>query len=348
MTDELQATLPEETPVDVTPDVTPEKVEAVEPPQMEDTIRETYRKLTQTERVRDEGGRFAKAAQAAQETPQAEAPTEAAPTEEVAPQVAQRPHDAPPNTWRKELQAEFGKLPESVREEIHRRESDFHKGIAQYKEAASFGHAMFEDVSPHFDAMRAMGATPQEVVRDVLGAWRNLATGSPEQKRATLFTLAQNFGISLSEAPQALNSVSSPPELTPVLQRLQQLEATITESQRYREQAEQAQLLSEAEKFLSDPKHEHLETVFEDVLALVRAGVNPEDAYNKAIWAHPDTRTRLLAKQDEDRRKREAAEAAAARKAAASNVVRRGTPPALPKTGSMEDTIRAAYRQLQG
>jgi hypothetical protein len=159
--------------------------------------------------------------------------------------------------------------------------------------------------------------------------------------------LAQGYGISLNELADPRYRGEQPaPELAPVLQRLGQLEQTITESQRAREEAEHAERVSAAQKFLSDPKHEHMDTVFEDVVALVRAGRDPEKAYEQAIWAHPETRAKLMAKQDAERRQREAAEAAAARKAAAVNVQRRGTPPVAAKPGSMEDTIRETYRAL--
>jgi hypothetical protein len=159
--------------------------------------------------------------------------------------------------------------------------------------------------------------------------------------------LAQGYGISLNELADPRYRGEQPaPELAPVLQRLGQLEQTITESQRAREEAEHAERVSAAQKFLSDPKHEHMDTVFEDVVALVRAGRDPEQAYEQAIWAHPETRAKLMAKQDAERRQREAAEAAAARKAAAVNVQRRGSPPAAAKPGTMEDTIRETYRSL--
>jgi hypothetical protein len=71
-----------------------------------------------------------------------------------------------------------------------------------------------------------------------------------------------------------------------------------------------------------------------------------QEAYDKAIWMVPEVRDKLLAKQDQERRAKEAEQAAAARKAAAANVRPRGTPPAAQKPGSMEDTIRATYREL--
>ena len=337
---------PVETPVEAPAEAAVE-TPAVETPavaadvSMEDTIRETYRELTQP-RERDEGGRF---------VGKAATPADAASTEgeaaAAAPAAAAEPWHSAPNTWKKEVAANYATLPDAVKQEIHRREEDFHKGIGQYKDAAAFGHSLFEDLSPHFDTMRQLGATPKEVVRDVMNAWRSLTTGTPDQKRDTLLRLAAGFGISLGDRADTRDrETSDSPELAPVLQRLAQLEGTITESQRAREAAEHAERVAQAQKFLSDPKREHLEAVFEDVVALVRAGKAPEDAYEQAIWAHPETRAKLLAKQDDERKRADAERAAAARKAAVVNVQKRGAPPAAAKPGTMEDTIRQEYRRL--
>lgn len=350
MTDEVLATEPV---VDATPaDVTPEPVTPVEatPATMEDTIRETYQKLTKPTRERGPDGKFSRTESTENtEITAAHGNTgEGVDVPAIAAPSSPQPWEAPPNTWTKDTAALFATLPEPVKQEIHKREADFHKGIGQYKDAAAFGHSLFEDLSPHFEVMRQMGGTPKEVVREAIGAWRTLATGTPDQKRDTLLQLARGYGINLSEQTDArYREPSAAPELAPVLQRIAQLEGTIEQSQRAREEAEHAERVSQAQKFLSDPTREHMEAVFDDVVALVRAGRTPEQAYEQAIWAHPETRAKLMAKQDAERKQREAAEAAAARKAAAVNVQRRGTPPAALKTGSMEDTIRQTLRSMQ-
>ena len=336
-------------PLDATPtDITPEPVTPTEaaPASMEDTIRETYQKLTTPKRERGTDGKFLRTEST--EVPGSTGTEAAAPTETAPVPTEPKPWERAPNTWKKEVTDLYGTLPEPVRQEIHRREEDFHKGISQYKDAAAFGHSLFEDISPHFDVMRQIGGTPKEVVREAVNTWRTLATGSPDQKRDTLLSIARNYGITLAEhADTRYREPSTSPELAPVLQRIAQLEGTITESQRAREEAEHAERVSHAQKFLSDPSREHMEAVFDDVVALVRAGRTPEQAYEQAIWAHPDTRAKLMAKQESERKQREAAEAAAARKASSANVQRRGTPPAAVKPGTMEDTIRQTLRSMQ-
>lgn len=351
-TDELPVTGTADT-IETTVAVEPASEPASEsaPASMEDTIRETYAKLTKPQRERGTDGKFVRAESTDTDITEAHGNTdEGADVPAIAAPASPepKPWDAAPNTWKKDVAANYAALPESVRQEIHRREGDFHKGIEQYREAASFGQSLFEDLSPHFDAMRQIGGTPKEVVRDVMNAWRSLATGSPDQKRDTLLQLARGYGINLTEADAPrYREPQTAPELAPVLQRLSQLEGTITESQRAREAADHAERVAQAQKFLSDPSREYMDAVFDDVVALVRTGRDPAQAYEQAIWAHPETRAKLLAKQDEERKRTEAAQAAAARKAAAPNVTRRGTPPAASPRGTMEDTIRATYRQMQ-
>jgi hypothetical protein len=61
----------------------------------------------------------------------------------------------------------------------------------------------------------------------------------------------------------------------------------------------------------------------------------------------PEVRASLQAKQRADERKRAAEKAAAAKKAASINVQPRGTPPVAPKKGTMDDTLRDAFRKLK-
>lgn len=344
MTDEVLATeLPEPTPTPE-PVAAPVAAQEAPAPTMEDTIRETYRELTgePAQPLRGPDGKFARAESA---EPAAEVPTEGL----EAPAAEPKPWDAAPNTWRKETAQKWAALDPEIRQEIHRRESDFHKGIGEYRDAAAFGRSIFEDVSPHFDVMRQIGGTPREVLREVMGAWRALATGTPEQKQSTLLRLAEGYGISLGELADARDRApSANPELAPVLQRMERIESSLTQAQRAQAEAAWQGQVEQAQKFLSDPSREYMADVVDDVIGFVKAGYTPEDAYNKAIWAHPGTRDKLLAKEAQERQKREAAEAAKARRAAAANVTRRGTPPAAPAKGSMDDTIRAEWRRLNG
>jgi hypothetical protein len=335
---------------------------------IEDTARNTYRALMEAggdddadgagdpaeqthhsnKQPRDKG-KFSKAAAAAVEGEQPAA--NQGQQQETTEQPAQpKAHDAYPNTWRKELQADWSNLPENVRQQIHQREQDFHNGIRQYKDAAGFGSSIAQEMMPYQQVMRERGVTPQGVVRDIMGALNTMVTGSEETKAQVFLKMAGDYGINLDTVMSLRQRAPSQaaPELHPVLQRVQQLETRISQADQEREQAQQREDDARVNAFLNDPKNEHARTVAKQMSSLLMSGQakDLQDAYEQAMWLHPEVRTKLLEKQEADRRKKEAEQAANARKAASTNVSRRGTPPAPAKAGKIEDTARDVYRRL--
>lgn len=339
------------------------ETDAPEPQSMDDTIRDTYRKLTSdpkaegeteeqtAQRARDEAGRFAKQQKA--EAPPA-APTETAPAQPTQPTQASS-HEAVPTSWKKGFEQEWGKLSPAMREEIHRREQNFLDGLKEYREPAAFGRAIGSEMLPHVNTMRQVGITPQQLTKEVMGYWSTLVRGSPEQKSQVLLQLAQQYGIDTAAlaAPRHRDdsqqpSASNLPDLSPVLQRV----ATVEQRLEQQRQETQRQLLeqasSEVQRFASNPDRKYFPEVQQKMAELVASGqaATLDEAYDSAIWMVPAVRDKLLAERESKVAADRAAAAAAARKASAVNVPRRGTPPVAPKTGTMEDTIRATLRQL--
>lgn len=318
-------------------------------------------------RARGPDGKFlpkpkANGANGAQPLVEGAAPTdEPAATEVAATEpVAAKPHDAAPNTWRKEIANDYAKLPENVREEIHRRENDFHKGITQYKEAATFGQSMAQELIPYQQTMLQHGKHPREVVKEATLVWNTLVTGQPQEKANLWLQIAKDYGIDLSSLgdPSQQSGVEATqvdPRLAAALQRIEKLEGHLTSQERQRAEADFSATVDEVKQFSaavgSDGKlkYPHFNAVREDMAKLYEAGFSTDldDLYTRAIWTNGDVRKTLLAAQEKERTDRIAAEAAAARKAAGANVTRRGTPPVPQKLGSIEDTLRSKLRSLQ-
>jgi hypothetical protein len=337
-------------------------------PSIEDTIRDKYRELTGTSGEDDgeegaeapkepkkpqarQNGRFAKeGAQAA--APGTEGDQQAPAGEEgegEQPVVTQKPHDAMPNTWKKELSEEWKALPERARQEIHRREQDMFNGLRQYKEGAQFGQSMAREMLPYQRIMQEKGVTPQAIVRDIMGALNTMATGSEESKADTFLQLAKTYGINLDQVMTRHSRVPSQavPGLEPVLQRVQQIESRFTQADQERQRQQDAEDDAAAQRFLNDPKNEHARTVAPQVAALLSSGQAKDyaDAYEQAIWLHPEVRQKLLDKQAAEQRKKDSEQAKNARRAASTNVQRRGTPPAQTAPRTMDDTIREQLRK---
>lgn len=333
-------------------------------PSIEDTARETFRAIQARGDDVDDGdeeegtaahhsstqlrdkGKFAKAQGEGEQQPEGSAPE--GEQQQQPPQA--KPHDSYPNTWPKELSADWAKLPENARQQIHKREQDFHNGIRQYKDAAGFGQAIANEMLPYQEMMRTANVTPQAVVRSIMSSLKEMSTGTAESKASTFLKLADEYGIDLSTVMSLRQRAPSQaaPDLSPVLQRIEKVESRITQADQEREEAQRQHDDALVQKFLNDPKNEHARTVASQMSTLLTSGQakDLDDAYQQAIWLHPEVRAQLLAKQEAERRKKEAQEATAARKASAANVTRRGTPPAPATKGSIEDTARAVYRRL--
>lgn len=326
---------------------------------MEDTIRQTLAAQNQTNdeqetqaaatesRVRGSDGKFVTKPATEQAVVQPDQAQQAAP-------VAPKPHDAVPSTWKKEFAGEFGKLPEPIKQEIHRREQDMLKGIGQYKEAAGFGQQIAQELLPFQQQIQAAGIHPREVVKTLLPAWNTLANGSPQDKANLVLQLVRDYSIDFAtlgtDSEQSTAQRQEDPRLSAALQRLEKIEGNLTAQERQRAEADYAQNNDLVNRFMADPANEHANAVRGEMAALFYSGqaADLKEAYNKAIWINDDVRGSLLAKQEKERMDKAAKEAAAARKAAGANVTRRGQPPVKPTAGTMEDTIRSTYRGLNG
>jgi hypothetical protein len=337
-----------------TPDLTQEA-----PVSMDDTIRNTLRDLQskgeaveagapeatseeKAQRIRDEQGKFAKQAPV-----DPVAPTD--PAAPVAPAQAANPLDAAPNTWKKEVAANWAALPPEVRAEVVRREADFHRGIEGYKQAAGFGQAIERVVTPHAQTLQALGITADKAIEQLMAGDHKLRYGSPQEKHEYFAQLARNYGIDMA-AVQQFQETPVDPVVAQLQQQVQRLSGFIENQQSQGKQQEEAALNSEITSFAADPKHSHFESVKGHMAALLQAGQAQSlaDAYEQAIYANPVTRTQVLALQQAEQRAELAKKATAARTAASVNTRPRASMPVSQPIGSMEDTIRAKLREMQG
>lgn len=269
------------------------------------------------------------------------------PTEQKPAQFAEAP-----KSWKKEAQAEWAKVPESLRAEIYRREDDMHKGIQGYKQWHDIGQMLHKSILPYADVVQHHGKGAPALIGDLLNMQKVMTTGQPQERVAMALQILQNTGLTVEQLSQAAQQQPAQvdPNISALLQEVNALKQRFTQQDEQRTQAEQAETAQEIEAFRNDGKHEFFNDVSLDMGALIAQGraVNLQEAYDKATWAHPDVRAKLLARQAQEQQRKQADEAAAARKAAGANVVRRGTTPALAKPGTMDDTIRQTLRRLNG
>lgn len=257
-----------------------------------------------------------------------------------------------PNTWKKEASAKWNELPLEVKNEISRREADFHKGIEQYKQSASFGDSINRAIQPYMATINSLGIPADQAISALMTADHKLRYGSADEKKSYFMQLAKNYGVDLQDSQNNSQQENEyvDPNILSLKKQISDLNSYVSNQQLMSERQYQDQLNSEILKFSSDPKNSHFETVKNHMAALLQAGQAKDlsDAYDQAVFANPTTRAIML-QQQIAAQKEEAAKAAKAAKEAASINMKARTPmQTTQKIVSMDDTIRETLRRLQG
>lgn len=314
---------------------------------MDDTLRQTLEEIESRDPAsRDEGGRFAPKNPEPEKEPEPEAVTEEV---EATPEPV-IPHELQRMGIRKEAAAAIAKDP-VVMQEFMRRSEEMHRGIETYREKAQVGDTFQKAIAPFMENIQASGVEPLQAVQALFSADNILRKGSQEQKVQALHQLARDYGIDIQKAAQTPQQ-NFDPQVFGLQQKLTQMEQWMQQQNQAREQQETQTLNSEITRFASQADKVHFEEVRNDMAGLLQAGMAADlnDAYEKACYANPTVRAKVLAQQQakaESERKAQAVQKAqAARTASSVNVPRKGTLPSAKPIGSMDDTIRETAREL--
>jgi len=276
-----------------------------------------------------------------QQFEEAEAPQEAQPVEVEEPEeAAEEPVWAkPPLSWKREYHEPWQAVDPKLREYIWQRDEETRNGVEPLKAKAQFAEQIQQAIQPYENTIRGLGIQPAQAVQALMQADHVLRTSPPEQKRAYLAQLAQQYGITL-DGSEYYPPAGGP--VDPMIYNLQnELNSVRGEIVGYKQQQEEAQnqtLLSEINSFAD--KAEYFEDARPTMITLLQSGVATtlEDAYEKAIRLNDD----LFQKSQQSRqaeaeteRKSAANRAAKAAKAAAVSV-RSSTPGATTSTEAQD------------
>jgi hypothetical protein len=261
----------------------------------------------------------AKAAPDASTSPGQQATSEPA---KVAPQGAA----AAPASLSKDTRAIWDTLPEVVRNDIIKRESDTQRGVEQLKQRYQ---TIDEALAPYRPLLQQVGKTEGDAVKQLF-AWHQALAGP--NKAQAFQALARSHGFDLSTlAPASQTSQQQQDPNDPRVQLQQALHGTVSpldqrlsalEQQLVRR--EQAQLQDEIGSFSKDKPHfDRVRYAMGQMMASGYA-TSLQDAYDKAVWADPEMRTELLsAEQAKREAEAQAAQQAQAAKAAQAEADRK-------------------------
>lgn len=263
----------------------------------------------------------------------------------------------PPQGWRPDAKAKWDSIPEDIRREIIRRESDSAAGVAKLRKQYEPAERLYNEVAKHAPYFQKIQQNPIEYIDQLVQTEQTLNTGNPAQRMETILNLADQYGVPMRQAldsamggklnnfiQQAHQQFKSPPNLPPEIQR------ELQEARRFREQITNNAAQAELQAFM-DTQPEYFEEVKEDMAKLLETGVcdSYKDAYETAVWRNPEIRQREIERHQAQNRQqalKQRQQAAAAVRPPSGAPLVTGADGKEPQT--TEDAVRAAFVAAQG
>lgn len=293
--------------------------------------------VTKEPRARSEDGKFAK--------------KEPEVTPEVTPEPAPR---KAPSSWKPAAQEAFLKADRGepltteeiklLTQEAERRESDFHKGVSEFKSHSERAKAYDAAIAPYQQHLQSLGVDAPTAINALMRADMTLRTSDPVTKAQYFAQLAKEYNIDL-------NQLQEPPQLDPQTQYLMnELQVLRNQQQMWQNQARQQEQAIAHEQLASfaTPDRPHFDAVRNEMATLLETGSakDLQEAYEMAVWMRPDIRQSLLDQQRAEAQKK-ALEQAQAQKARTAAVSVKGSSPSSGvqpgNKGSLRDILAAQF-----
>jgi len=275
-------------------------------------------------------------------------------SEEVTDEVAEEPEKEEteeeitvkelPASWKKDMQEKWEKIDPETQEYFLQREKQMAEGLEKDRGDANLGRTLRDTMAPYSEFLQHEGVDEPTAIKSLMNAHYRIATADDAGKLNLIKQLAQSYGLSLDGEQQQVD-----PTIKAMQDKLNGIEHHLSASHEKSLQEARTRVQNDVEKFASE--HEFFDDVAEQIVPLINAGYELEDAYQNAIWLNPVTRQKEI-----DRQSNEAAEKALektkqeaekARKAKSANVRGRDTNRTPTEdVGTMEDTMRETLRNI--
>lgn len=253
-----------------------------------------------------------------------------------------------PEAWKsEERQKLWEQIPKEARKALHARESEVHKGFTKHDEERAFARKIKETLTPYMPVIQSLGIPPEQAISSLLNTEYTLRTAPPMQKAQVLMSLAQQYGVDLSQIGQM-------PQIDPNTAYMQQQLHALQRQQMIERQQAQTQAMAEIQTEIETfgEGKQDFDILREDMAALLQSGraKSLEDAYNQAQWLNPVTRSNRIKAEQAAKLAEAKAKTEAARKAAGSISGGPGSAPAANATPSrsLRDELQAQFRAAKG
>lgn len=225
--------------------------------------------------------------------------------------------DKAPASWKPDVREHWGALPDSVRAEIARRETEHARFMQETAEARKTAESVAQVVQPYLHFIKAEGSNPIQAIDNLMSTAARLRTGTGPELATLVAGIVNQFGTGrfgpqfiemldsalAGQQPRAADPQTAQVEqllnqkLAPVqsmLTQFQQAQAQAQYNAQYQAQNEVAQFLSNAE--FGEDVREDMADILE---AAQRRGQNMtlQQAYEKATFMNDSVRKVMQQRQ---------------------------------------------------
>jgi hypothetical protein len=201
---------------------------------------------------------------------------------------------------------------------VLKREKDMEQGKAQWDQKGERLNRLDAVLSPRRERFQLTGMDEVRAIEALFAAQDYL----DRDPVGGLAHLARQYGVDLGRLAGGRQAQAAQPPMHPAIRELanevNSLKGALAQQHDHAHQTILTQLTSEAAAFGDDPSHLYFDNVVGDMIALLQSNraASLQDAYDRAVWANPETRT-LALHAAEDQRRAGAEQAARAKATAA-------------------------------
>jgi hypothetical protein len=225
-------------------------------------------------------------------------------TSVVATEPAAEPAIDPPRSWSAEMQAKFAALPPEVRNYVAERDKEVFRQVSQMGAQIKADEPVRQVLQEHQDYLQRIGHTPETALKQFF----NVSRGLDQNPVAILKYLADAYRVDLRKLALSQQQAPAPTPTDPRTEvRIRRMEVEAEQRRQAEQVSREQSVMTAIEKYAQDKAHPHFDALEEEIIAQlpgIRAlnpYLSPEQlldmAYEKARWAHPTVRQRILMDQ---------------------------------------------------
>lgn len=205
-----------------------------------------------------------------------------------------------PASWTPASREHWAAIPEGVRGEIAKRESELQRTLNETAQARQFTQNFHQSIQPYEGMFRAQGVDATTGIGNVLQTAAQLQMGTPNQRAQAVAGLINQFGVDIATLDDMLvgnmpKTTQASPEVVQLQQQLAEMQQFIQSQQGQQQQQvmqQQQNIQSETNKFIAENEFANdLRGVMADFMDVAeRQGRNMtlQEAYNSAVATRPD------------------------------------------------------------